>query len=173
MRRTLVLLVLGACCSLPGLAWGADPPFVHARPEDLFRRSPSCVAPPFSSAKSIEVFRVAPRYEKRKTTGRIFRDQRVIAGPRLLDAASVRSLGKALERDYCFDWPNLYCAFAARYGVRVHFPTHSVEVVICPHCGEVRFYKGGQWFRTGFLAGRLVPLLQKTFPDYPLRADET
>jgi hypothetical protein len=116
---------------------------------------------------------VAPRNEKRKTTGRVFRDQKIIAGPRLLDAASTRAIGKALERDYCFDWPNLYCAFVARYGVRVHFSTHSVEVLVCPHCGELKFYKRGQWFRSALLTGRLIPLLQKAFPDYPLRDNET
>jgi hypothetical protein len=131
------------------------------------------VAPAFSSAQSVEIFRVAPRYEKRKTTGRIFHDQKIIAGPRLLGPASARALGKELERVYCFDWPNLYCAFVARYGIRVHLPTHSVEVLVCPHCGQVQFYKRGQWFRNAFLTGRLLPLLQESFPDYPLRDDET
>jgi len=173
MRRTIVVFILGFSWSLPSLAWSANLPYVHARPEDLFRRSPSCVAPAFSSAQSVAVFRVAPRHEKRKTTGRIFHDQKIIAGPRLLGAASARALGKEMERVYCVDWPNLYCAFVARYGIRVHFPTHSVEVLVCPHCGQVKFYKRGQWFRSAFLTGRLLPLLQKAFADYPLRDDET
>jgi hypothetical protein len=173
MRRTLVVVMLLACWLLPDLAWSAEPYFRTARPEDLFRRSPSCVAPLFSSARSVEVFRVAPRYEKRKTTGRTFHEQKIVAGPRLLGAASARAVGKELEHDYCFDWPNLYCAFAARYGVRLHFTTHSVDVVLCPHCGEIRFYKNGRWFRSAFLTGNLFPLLRKTFLDYPLRDDET
>ena len=172
MPRTLFVIMLVASWLLPRSAWSAEPAFVQARPEDLFRRSPSCVPPGFSSARSAEVFRVASRFEKRKTTGRVFRDQNIIAGPRGLDAASVHALGKELERDYCVDWPNLYCAFVARYGVRVHFPTHSVEVLVCPHCGEVQFYKRGKWFHSAFLSGRLLPLLQKAFPDHPLRDDE-
>ena len=173
MRRALLILTFAASSLVPSLGWCADPPFVHARPEDLFRRSPSCVAPAFSSAQSVEVFRVAPRYEKRGATGRTFRDQTIIAGPRLLGAASARAVGKELERDYCVDWPNLYCAFVARYGVRVHSSREQIEVLVCPHCGELKFYRKERWFRSAFLAGRLLPLLQKAFPDYPLRANET
>jgi hypothetical protein len=166
MRRALVVVMFVAFWLLPDLGWSAEPHFRTARPEDLFLRSPSCVAPVFSSAQSIEVFRVAPPYEKGKTTRSTFREQKIIAGPRLLGGASTRALGKQLEHVYCFDWPNLYCAFEARYGVRIHFPTHSVEVLVCPHCGEVRFFKGAQWSRSAYLAWKLLPLLQKAFPDY-------
>jgi hypothetical protein len=173
VRSMRVAVILVTAWLVPCLAWSAAPSFVPARPEDFVLRSTSGVAPPFRSAQSVEVFRVAPRSDKRQTTRRFFHDQKVIAGPRRLSSARARALGEELERAYRIDWPNLYCAFVARYGVRLYFPTHSVEVLVCPHCGEVNFYRRGQWFRRASLAGRLLPLLRKAFPDHPLRENET
>ena len=129
--------------------------------------------PSFSSAQSVEAFRVAPRYEKRKATRRIFHDQKIIAGPRRLDAASARALGKELERVYRVDWPPLYCAFVARYGVRLRLSSRTVEVLVCPHCGEVKFYTAPGWLRSSSVSSELFRLLGKVFPDYPLQPDET
>lgn len=149
------IVVLVAVLSLSPLAQSAPPP------------------PSFSSAQSVEAFRVAPRYEKRKTTGRIFHDQKIIAGPRLLEAASARALGKELERVYRVDWPPLYCAFVPRYGVRLRLSTRTVEVLVCPHCGEVKFYAAQGWLRSASVSAELFRLLGKVFPEHPLHPDET
>jgi hypothetical protein len=129
--------------------------------------------PPFASAQSIEAFRVAPRWEKRKTTRRVFHDQKVIAGPRVLTHAASHAMAAELRRAYRIDWPLLYCAFVARYGVRLRLGTSTVEVLVCPHCGEVQFYRSGKWLRSASVTGGLLQLLQKTFPDHPLREKET
>ena len=173
MHRTLVFVMFVASWLLPRLVSRAEPSFVPARPEDMRPRSTSGPAPVFTSARSVEVFRVAPPSDKRKTTGRVFHGQKIIVGPRQLSPESARALGKELERVYVIDWPPLYCAFVPRYGVRLQFPAHSVEVLVCPHCGEVQFSKGREWFRSASVTARLFRLLEKAFPDYPLRANET
>jgi hypothetical protein len=152
MRRTLLIIFVFAASALSSFA--------------------SASPPPFSSARSVEAFRVGPSWE-RKTTGRMFHDQKVIAGPRMLTSASSRAMGAELERVYRADWPSLYCAFVARYGVRVRLPDSVVEVLVCPHCGEVQFYRSGKWFRSASVTGELLHLLRKAFPDYPLREKET
>jgi hypothetical protein len=150
MRRALTLLLVAATLT-PLTLWSATPDF--------------------ASAQSVEAFRVAPRWEKHKTSGKIFREQKVISGPRLLPHASARAIAEELQRVYRADWPPLYCAFVARYGLRVRLGTKTVEVLVCPHCGEVQFY-AGKHIRSASVSSELLRILQSIFSDYPLRPNE-
>ena len=129
--------------------------------------------PQFASAQSVEAFRVAPLWEKRDATRKVFHAQKVVAGPRVLTPRASRAIAEELQRVYRSDWPPLYCAFVARYGVRLRLATSTVDVLVCPHCGEVQFYRSGECFRSASVTAELLHLLQKTFPDHPLRENET
>ena len=78
-RASLALLLVIVTCA-PVTLWSAPPDF--------------------TSAQSVEAFRVAPRSERNKTTGISFREQKVIAGPRLLSRASSGAIAEQLRRIY-------------------------------------------------------------------------
>ena len=128
-------------------------------------------APPDFSADSVEVFRVAPRWEKQKATGKMFHQYKVLAGPRRISKPAARSVTRELERVYPVDWPPKYCAFVPRYGIRLNCPSGRVDVLICPHCAEVHFIMGNR-LRVASVSGEILRQLSLLFPDHPLRDDE-
>ena len=158
-RASLALLLVIVTCA-PVTLWSAPPDF--------------------TSAQSVEAFRVAPRSERNKTTAISFREQKVIAGPRLLSRASSRAIAEQLRRIYGRDRRPTRCTFVARYGLRVRLPRETVEAVVCPHCGEVEFFwrKGrrtssiSSQLLESSVSSELLDILLKTFSDYPLQPDE-
>jgi hypothetical protein len=129
-------------------------------------------APPdFASAQSVEAFRVAPCDERYQTKGRIFRGQKIIAGPRLLARATSHAIIEQLQRLYGTDRPPTRCAFVARYGLRVRLATETVDVLVCPHCGEVEFFARKRKGNSS-VSSQLLDILLKTFSDYPLHPNE-
>lgn len=98
--------------------------------------------PQLSSALPVEAFRVAPLFDEHYTTSKRLRGQKLVAGPRQLSPADAAALAQQLEQVYRVDWPSSYCAFAPRYAVRFHLADGLVDVLLCPHCGEVHFYHG-------------------------------
>jgi hypothetical protein len=151
MRRASLVLHLLAAIFAPVALWGATPDF--------------------RSAQSVETFRVAPRYEKTKTTGKTFREQKVISGPRPLPLAPARAVTEQLQQLYGKDRPPTRCAFVARYGLRVRLPRETVEVLVCPHCGEVEFFARNRRAKSS-VSSPLLDTLRKTFSDHPLCPDE-
>ena len=145
MRLFLVLVFL-----IPRLAFGSSPDF---------------------STDSVEVFRVSPIGDKRKGTGKKFYVYKVLAGPRRISPAAAHAITRELERIYPVDWPSLYCAFVPRYAIRLHHPNGTVDVLICPHCGEAHFIMGKR-LRVANVYGDIFRQLKLLFPDYPLRPDE-
>ena len=125
----------------------------------------------FSGTRSVEAYRVAPRWEKRAATRKKFRSHKVIAGPRPLAVESARALAGELERVYPIDRAPTYCAFVPRYGLRLQRPRDTVDVLVCPHCSEVEFTIGER-VRRSSLTGDLLRQLKAAFPDHPLRDDE-
>ena len=128
-------------------------------------------ASPDLSADSVDVFRVAPRWEERKATGKMFHAYKVLAGPRRASLPAGRAITQELQRVYSVDWPPLRCAFVPRYGIRLHRPSGIVDVLICPHCGELRFLMGKS-LRVASMSREILRQLNLLFPDHPLRDDE-
>jgi hypothetical protein len=132
-------------------------------------------APTISSARSVEAFRVAPLFDEHYTASKRFRGQKLVAGPQRLSAADAAMIARELERVYPVDWPELYCAFAPRYAVRFHCSAGAIDVLLCPHCGEVHFLFGKQVRRASMQErqSKILGVLTHLFPRFPLRANET
>jgi len=126
---------------------------------------------PDLSADSVEVFRVAPSWEKREATGKMFHQYQVLAGPRRTSEPAGLAISRELQRIYSVDWMSRYCAFTPRYGIRLHRRRGVVDVLICPHCGEVHFVMG-KTLRVASVSGEILRQLKSFFPDFPLRDDE-
>jgi hypothetical protein len=119
----------------------------------------------------VDVYRVSLSGDKRKGTGKKFYFYKVLAGPRRISPAAARAITRELERIYPVDWPPLYCAFVPRYAIRLHRPSGTVDVLLCPHCCEGHFIMGKR-LRVASVCGDIFRQLELLFPDYPLRPDE-
>ena len=140
----------------------------------LASRSGFCAAPELTSASRVEAFRLAPLFDKHYRTSKRFHESKLVSGPRPLSASDAALAARDLQRIYPVDWPPLACAFAPRYGLRFHLATSTVDVLICPHCGEVHFLTGRVLRRASMRDGapELMRLLKSLFPRHPLRDNE-
>ena len=95
-----------------------------------------------ASASRVEAFRLAPLFDKHYRTSKRFHDAKLVSGPRLVGATEATLIAQELERIYPIEFPSS-CLFAPRYGLRFHLASWTVDVLICPHCGEVQFHAPG------------------------------
>jgi hypothetical protein len=130
--------------------------------------------PPLASASRVEAFRLAPSFDEHYRTSKRFHGAKLVSGPHSVRAPEAALAARELERIYSVDWPSFYCVFAPRYGLRFHIATSTVDVLICPHCGEVHFLSDGVLRRAYMQDGApdLMRMLKPLFPRYPLRENE-
>lgn len=136
--------------------------------------SASSASPDLVAASRVEAFRLAPLFDDHYRTSKRFHDAKLVSGPRPLPASDAARAARELQRIYPIDWPPLACAFAPRYGLRFHLGQSTVDVLICPHCGEVHFLMGRVLRRASMRDGapELMRMLKPLFPRHPLRDNE-
>jgi hypothetical protein len=130
--------------------------------------------PQLVSASRVEAFRLAPTFDEHYRTSRRFHGAKLVSGPRSVSASQAALAARELERIYRIDWPSRYCAFAPRYGLRFHLPSGTVDVLLCPHCGEAHFITTKSLRRANMEHddSELLRVLKALFPRYPLRDNE-
>jgi hypothetical protein len=133
--------------------------------------------PDLSSATHGEAFRVAPLFDKHYRTSKRFRDSKLISGPRALSSSDLALAARELESIHAVEILS-DCLFAPRYGFRFKVPAGTLDVLICPHCDEVRFIMDrptDHVLRRCSMAERrseLMQMLKRLFPNHPLRDGE-
>ncbi len=78
---------------------------------------------------------------------------------------------RVLVRAYSVKWPSLYCAFKPVFGASFLIGRRRIDVMMCPHCGEMPYYEGSRLLATADLsaaASKLFPVYRRIYRNDPV-----
>lgn len=124
-----------------------------------------------ATSRNATVYRVSPDRVSGKIGVRTFHSFPVLAGPRRASEENTLRLAMALGEVYDTAWDaNKRCRFSPRYGVTLGSAPTRVDVLICPGCEEVRFYRGISGLRRSTLGAHkrmVVAILERILSGQP------
>lgn len=161
VRPTAVLAALAAVLACAAACRGGD-----WRVSQLYGGATSIGV--LAEPQTVEAFRIAPAPGGPDPSVPRIGDHRIVAGPVIADAATVKEVTALLLDPETYDWYRAKgCDFRPGVGLRFVRDASRVEIAVCFECDEIKIWRMGRTVgMEDFDAARprLVAIAKRLFP---------